>query len=174
MFDELLKKVSEALEKHHIPYMLSGSGALGIHAVSRMTRDIDIVIQLKQTDIDAFLSEFKGFYFNRTTIEDEIKKRGMFNLIDTQSGYKIDFIIVKDSEYGLEAFGRRQVRESNGINVWVISAEDLIIAKLIWIQDYQSDRQISDIKSVLLDPELDKAYLSHWIKKLQLKTYGLL
>lgn len=173
MIDELLKKACLALDKHHIPYMVSGSVALGFHAVSRTTRDIDIVIELRHTDVDNLLSEFNGFYFNKTTIDEEIKRRGMFNLIDTASGYKIDFIIVKNSPYAEEAFQRRQKKESNGFYLWVISMEDLIIAKLMWIQDYESDRQISDIESILLNEHIDRTYLTHWAKELQLKTYRL-
>ena len=174
MVDELLKKVCLSLDKHRISYMLSGSLALGFYAVSRTTRDIDIVIELRHSDVDNLLSEFNGFYFNRATIDEEIKRRGMFNLIDTTSGYKIDFIIVKDSPYALEAFNRRQRLESDGYYLWVISMEDLVIAKLMWIQDYESDRQISDIKSLLLNEHLDKKYLAHWVHELRLKTYGII
>lgn len=87
--------------------MLSGSVAMGFYTILRTTQDIDIVIQLNQTDLDKFLSDFQNFYFNRTSILNEIKHQGMFNLIDRQSAYKIDFIIRKDSEYDTIAFERK-------------------------------------------------------------------
>ncbi len=51
--------------------------------------------------------------------------------------------------------------------------EDLILSKLIWIQEIQSDRQMGDIKS-LLDAPHDKEYLNKWKIELGLKTFGLI
>ena len=44
MVFQLLEKITQALDKAEIPYMISGSIALNTYAVPRMTRDIDIVI----------------------------------------------------------------------------------------------------------------------------------
>ena len=41
-----LKIACEGLEKANIPYMLTGSFAANFYAVPRMTRDIDIIIQI--------------------------------------------------------------------------------------------------------------------------------
>lgn len=46
MLTVLLKEIVEALEKN-IPYMISGSFALSAYTIPRMTRDIDIVIELE-------------------------------------------------------------------------------------------------------------------------------
>lgn len=43
---ELLKAVCRRLEQAPIPYMLTGSLAAHFYSVPRMTRDIDIVIEL--------------------------------------------------------------------------------------------------------------------------------
>jgi len=58
--------------------------------------------------------------------------------------------------------------------VYVISLEDLILAKLQWIQTLYSDRQAQDIQNLLRNPDLDKGYLTHWIQELNLNTYELL
>ena len=73
MIYELLKKVCMTLEKHRIPYMVSGSIALNIYTVPRMTRDIDIVVVLEKEGIDRSLSDFTpGFYHHRPSIVEEI------------------------------------------------------------------------------------------------------
>ena len=46
MIGELLNRITKALEKAEIPFMVSGSMALIVYTVPRMTRDIDIVIEL--------------------------------------------------------------------------------------------------------------------------------
>ena len=46
MFHELLKTVTQLLDEKGIGYMISGSLALNIYCIPRMTMDIDIVIEL--------------------------------------------------------------------------------------------------------------------------------
>ncbi len=66
---KLLKKVSEALEEREISYMLSGSLAMSTYTVPRMTRDIDIVINLKLSDVEKFTEIFhEGYYLYKEGI----------------------------------------------------------------------------------------------------------
>jgi len=91
---EVLNIVSWRLNEAEIPYMISGSIAANYYTVPRMTRDIDIVIELKQEDIDKFVALFeKDFYLNRETVTNEVSRQGMFNLIHNRYVVKIDFII---------------------------------------------------------------------------------
>ena len=53
-------------------------------------------------------------------------------------------------------------------------SEDLIILKIQWYNISQSEKQLEDLKFLLLDSDLDMQYISSWIFNLQLKTYGLL
>lgn len=55
----------------------------------------------------------------------------------------------------------------------VISVEDLVIAKLKWIQEIFSDRQFNDIENLIMGNELDMKYLNYWINELKLKTFNL-
>ena len=97
----------------------------------------------------------------------------MFNAIDHRSGYKIDFIVRKSSPYRKLEFERRSRSKILGFDVWLVSAEDLIISKLIWIQDIQSDKQREDIQSLLENPEININYIKIWIKELNLKTLDI-
>jgi hypothetical protein len=54
----------------------------------------------------------------------------------------------------------------------VVSPEDLLLSKLIWIQDIQSAQQMEDIKN-LAAIELDWPYITKWINKLNLKSFNL-
>jgi hypothetical protein len=47
---EVLRIVAERLEPAGIPYMLTGSMAANYYAVPRMTRDIDLVVELSPPD----------------------------------------------------------------------------------------------------------------------------
>ena len=98
----------------------------------------------------------------------------MFNLIDDKTGFKIDFIVFKKTEYDKIAFNRRKEIFEFGNHIWVITPEDLIIAKIIWIQDYQSEIQIIDIKNLLQIENIELDYIISWCKKLNLKTFNLI
>jgi len=173
MILELLQKVCKQLDEHEIKYMVSGSIALNIYSIPRMTRDIDIVIELTQNRIDEFTDLFPNSYFEKEVIKEEIKRKGMFNIIDHSTGFKIDFIIRKESEYFILAFQRRQRIREFDTDLWVINLNDLILAKLIWIQQLQSEKQKFDIENLLLNPEKDMEYILKWCNKLKLQTFNL-
>jgi hypothetical protein len=61
-----------------------------------------------------------------------------------------------------------------GKTIYVVSPEDLLISKLIWIQYFQSPLQMEDIKNLAEIDSLDKDYISKWISTLKLNTFKLL
>lgn len=79
----------------------------------------------------------------------------MFNIIDYESGFKADFIILKDEAFRQEEFKRRGKIDFMGKVIYVTTPEDLLISKLIWIQDFQFAQQIEDIKSLAAIDGLD-------------------
>lgn len=54
-----------------------------------------------------------------------------------------------------------------GVDLWIVSIEDLILSKLEWSQDSRSGQQRADIK-LLLDAPFDRAYLEDWATRLDL------
>lgn len=98
----------------------------------------------------------------------------MFNIIDFKSGQTIDFIIRKKTEFHLNEFTRRIKIDAYGFPMWIVSMEDLVISKLLWIQQLQSDTQIRDIVNLMEVDEFDKDYVLRWVKSLHLNTFGLL
>ena len=168
------QKIIDVLNGTNIPYMLSGSIAMGTYIMPRATRDFDFIVHLQTKDIDGFAEQFKdGYYCDTDAIRDAMKNRGMFNIIDHYSGYKADFIILKNEDYRQAEFNRRVQMEYFGKSIYLVSAEDLLLSKLIWIQTYQSALQMEDIKNLGKLETLDWQYIKSWIKKLRLHTYNL-
>src|SRR2546422_11611808 len=97
---EVLKVVTGRLDASGIPYMVTGSMALNYYAVPRMTRDIDLVVELSVTDVDRLSDLFqKDFYLDPEVVRAAIDRQGTFNLIHTELAVKVDFVVRKDSEY---------------------------------------------------------------------------
>jgi hypothetical protein len=174
MFD-FLRVLINFFEKYNIPYMLSGSMAMSTYVVPRFTRDFDFVVYLQPASVSRLAEYFKdGYYCDEDAIRDSILHRSMFNIIDHRSNYKADFVILKNEPFRQAEFERKRKTELNGIELYIVSPEDLLLSKLIWIQDFQSAIQIEDILQLKRLPGLDFGYMNKWIKELKLNTFDLL
>ena len=72
------------LESRQIAYMVSGSVAMVAYTVARFMRNIDLVIELTEVQLDSFAGMFASpavFYFHRPSVEEEVRRRGIFNVI---------------------------------------------------------------------------------------------
>ncbi|PWV46528.1 DUF6036 family nucleotidyltransferase [Chitinophaga sp. S165] len=169
------QKIIDVLRESNTPYMLSGSVAMSIYIVPRATRDFDFIIHLEEKNIDRFIQHFQeGYYCDKDAIQDAIRNRSMFNIIDHASGFKADFVILKNQAFRQEEFNRRRKVDFLDMPIYVVSPEDLLISKLIWIQDFQSPQQMDDIKNLTAIEQLDWPYINQWVKKLKLNPFNLL
>ncbi|MDD3363808.1 MAG: nucleotidyl transferase AbiEii/AbiGii toxin family protein [Syntrophomonas sp.] len=166
---EILRLVTERLDKLGILYMLSGSVAASFFAQPRMTRDIDIVIELVGEQVPRVVEAFAGdFYIDEDDAMEAVSLQGMFNIIHYQAVVKVDFIIRKDSPYRKLEFQRRVRKQVMDFPLWVVSPEDLIISKLFWAKESVSELQMRDVTSIVTHrgDKLDREYIGYWAKEL--------
>lgn len=168
---EVLKRVTQRLADYEIHYMVTGSIAMNFYAVPRMTRDIDIVVELGEAEVNRITDAFQeDFYIEREALEQAVKFQGMCNLIDISSLIKVDFIIRKDTEYRREEFARRQSVLIEGQEVFFVAPEDLILSKLDWAKESRSEIQLKDVRNIIdAVPNLDQDYLASWAGRLELE-----
>jgi hypothetical protein len=170
-----LQFIARFFNQRQIPYMLSGSVAMSVYTLPRATRDFDFIVYLRAGDVDALTSYFsEGYYCDRDAIIEALHYKTMFNIIDYASGFKADFVILKDTVYREMEFSRRIKVDFEGMPIYIVTAEDLLLSKLIWIQDLQSVIQIEDIKQLAALATVDWNYIREWIQKLNLNTFELL
>jgi hypothetical protein len=170
----LLKTVVERLEKCKIPYMVAGSVAANSYMPARTTNDIDIVIQLREADIDKLIEAFEDdFYINpREAILDSIKRYYPFNAISLSTAAKVDFVPTKPDLFDQTEFKRRRIVTVQGEKYWYITPEDYIISKLRTYVTTKSERQLRDLKNVLATQQgkLDLAYMLSWADHFKLRN----
>ena len=168
---EVLKIVAGRLERAGIPYMITGSIAMNYYATPRMTRDLDLIVELKKESIPDLLHLFqKEFYIDRHMILEAIEHEGMFNIIHNDWIVKVDFIIRKSSPYRKLEFDRRRKAQLDDFSFWVVTPEDLILSKLTWARESMSDLQLRDVRNVLEGTDdLDLEYIERWVRKLSLE-----
>ena len=165
--NDVLGDFTGRLDKIGIEYMLVGSMALVHYAMPRATVDIDFVVNIQPENIDKFIAEFENDYYIPTNrAKQAVRQKGMFNLLNNQTILKIDCVVLKESEFEINAFSRRQkVDYAGDFDVWIISMEDLILSKLNWAKNTKSERQLLDVASLIRNP-FDKDYVGNWAKNL--------
>jgi len=167
---DILRLVVERLESNGIPYMLTGSVAMSFYVMPRMTRDIDIIAEISSAAAKRVHDAFKAeFYIDPDDVADAARRHGSFNVIHNATLVKVDFLIRKDEPYRKVEFDRRQKKDLEGRQVWVVAPEDLILSKLAWAKESSSKIQTEDAKNLMrLAEGLDRAYLVSWAGKLGL------
>jgi hypothetical protein len=157
------------LETLQIPYVVGGSYASSIHGEPRSTRDCDFVVQMGSEDVDRLMEAFQNdFYVSRPAIEEAIRKKRSFNLIDLASGFKLDMFVSEDREYDRERMQRGLNLEVHGTPIRISTAEDTILAKLEWYTGSPTSQQWRDVLGILLiqGEKLDKNYMDLWARQL--------
>lgn len=167
----VLKAVCRKLGVAGIPYMITGSIAANFYAVPRMTRDIDIVIEIRKQDVDHMADLFKkDFYIDKESISEAIDTHGMFNILHNEYVIKIDFIVRKESAYRKLEFERRREVVFEGQKISIVSPEDLILSKLFWAKDSLSETQLGDVKNLMrMVKGIDMSYIDTWVRSLNLQ-----
>ena len=173
--EDTLKKVTRILNKFKIPYLVTGGVAIVVWGRPRYTADIDIIIELEKEKVKKFVAALsQEGYVDEDVVKEALKFKSEFNFIDQESGMKVDFWILENSEFDRSRLRRAIVRKIAGVPISFSSPEDLILKKLLWFNESKSTRQLEDIHSVMaiIENKLDYGYLRDWAKKQE--TLGLL
>lgn len=169
---ELLQRAVETLERLQIPYLVCGSVASGAFGEPRMTRDIDIVIELRFGNVSALFEAFPApeFFVTRESIVDAIRSGKQFNVVHPASGNKIDFMMSRDDHWSKSQMQRRQRTCLFGsVQGYAASAEDIIVSKMIYYHEGGSEKHLRDIAGILSiqADKLDREYVGYWAARLK-------
>ncbi len=142
------------LEQAGLDYMITGAVASTFYGEPRLTHDIDLVIVLKSSEADSFVSLFPAYDYycppqEVLRIEIARKQNAHFNLIHHESGYKADCYVA--GSHPLHSWGlahRRRLKISSILDIWVAPPEYVIIRKLQFFKEGGSQKHLVDIQKI--------------------------
>jgi hypothetical protein len=164
MFERILELIALELANRSIPYLIVGGQAVLVHGEPRLTRDIDVTLGVDVDRLDDMLAiaAHAGWKLLVQNPRDFAQQTMVLPCEDSASGVRIDFIF-SNSSYERNAMSRSTIRKAGTVDVRFASPEDLIIHKVV----AGRPRDIEDVRTVVLkNPQLDVAYIRHWLDEL--------
>ncbi len=154
--------ILQTLERYHAPYMIIGAFAATLYGSTRVTYDIDLVVDLKDDHIRLLSTAYPPprYYADADQMRDSAARGLMFNIIDTNRGEKADLLPLTPTSPYRAAFNRR-IRQTvllaggNSFEIWCARFEDVIIGKLLAWAEGRSRKHEQDIYEMLLFRYLD-------------------
>ena len=173
---DVLRAAIQALAARNISYMIVGSIASMGYGEPRLTLDIDIAVELEESQAVSLCDAFPPdeYYVSRVAARQAAAAAGQFNVVHTPSGIKIDFMVSRQNAWDREGFSRRRFLEVvNGLSAYVASPEDIILGKLWYYHEGGSEKHIRDIAGILrtLGPKIDRGYVSQWANQMGYSEY---
>lgn len=151
----LFLDILQTLERIEAPYMMIGAFAGIVYGITRVTYDIDIVVDLTEQHIQALASAYPPprYYADPEMMRNSIELGIIFNIIDTNRGEKADLVPLT-SGYG-QAFQRRmrqmiEIPGAEPFDVWCARPEDVIVGKLMAWAEGRSRKHETDIYEIMV------------------------
>ena len=170
----VLRLVRDRLNEVGISFLVGGSLASSVFGEPRLTRDIDLVVEMGPERIEPLAVALEhDFYVSRPAMREAVAVSRSFNAVHLESGIKVDFFVRGHTPFDLEEFRRRRDLASLGNPPFVVpvkTVEDSILRKLKWYRDggQVANQQWRDVLGLaaLNRAALDDAYLDHWAGEL--------
>ncbi len=159
------------LKRINAPYMIIGAFAGTVYGLTRVTYDIDIIVDFSEEHVQAIADAYPlpRYYADPEMMRNSIRMGIMFNIIDSSRGEKADLLPLTMSSDYVHAFRNRvqrtlEIPGRGKIDFWCAQLEDVIIGKLLAWSEGRSRKHETDIFDMMvqhylgLDPEVSQSF----------------
>ena len=170
---EPLAPFLEPLERLGLPYCVTGSVAASVYGEPRLTADIDVVLLLTFSDVEALRAAFPDSEYYvppDETLRLELTRDagGMFNLIHHASQFKADIYLAGQDPAHAWALEHRRRISLGDSGAWIAPPEYVILRKLEFFREGGQDKHKRDIRFMLAASEIDRAFVESEVGRLGL------
>lgn len=169
--EPILKRVVRVCDSLGLRYYVTGSIASMFYGEPRYTEDVDIVVELPSSKVRPFCAEFPDseFYVSPEAATEAALRGGQFNILHSTEGVKADIIVPRDEPFESHRFSRKRLEQVTvDCQAYVSSPEDVILSKLVFFHEGQSDKHLRDIAGMFAAGRaaIDRAYIDQWALRL--------
>ncbi len=166
---EALRDTVSLLERLGAPYAVMGGLAVRVYGIPRPTYDIDITAAIDRSRLVELFQAWQalGYSVAEQHLAGWVDRVADMPLVKARlflQGRSLDIdVFLSESLFQEQILARRRREAIEGLQVWLVSPEDLVLLKLLSFRP----RDVSDIGDVLFTQgQLDEAYLRHWAERL--------
>ena len=145
---ERLKAGAGWVEEKGINYMVTGGYSVIYYGRVRTSHDLDFIVEMglkeKEKIVEILSRGGDDFSFQPDAIEEAVEKKWMFTVMYFPASTKIDFWILKDTDFDKLRFKRRVRVDAWGQKVLLSSPEDTILQKLRWYEMGKIEKHLVD------------------------------
>jgi hypothetical protein len=163
--DEAAGAVIDALNGLGVPYMLVGSFASNFYGVPRATQDADFVLQVGPGTVSALAERLAPAFRLDPQMSFELVTGTTRHVLQAaDSPFVVELFLLSDDPHDRERFARRRPVRTLSREVWMPTAEDIVITKLRWAHQAQRPKDLEDARNVVAvqGARLDWDYVSRW------------
>jgi Nucleotidyl transferase AbiEii toxin, Type IV TA system len=154
---DVTELVTRVLDELGADWVLGGSMASSLIGEPRTTMDVDVAVRMQAAHVAQFVARLiDDFYVNADAVADAVRRHSSFNVLHFDTSHKVDVFVLGDGLLDTRQMERRmliEVERPGGAprQIWVGSAEDQILRKLLWFRlgGEVSTRQWADVVNIL-------------------------
>lgn len=158
-------RVVDELAAAGISYLLVGSFSSSLYGIPRSTRDAGFVLQADSTLLGVALAKLRAAFQVEPQLAFETITGTTKQVLVTEGGaFKIELFFLSTDEHDQERFRRRKPIRVWDRDVYVPTAEDVIVTKLRWSRQGKRQKDAEDVANVMMVQldRLDFEYLRKW------------
>lgn len=167
---EFIEIFIRPLAQQGLQYLVTGSVASMAYGEPRLTNDIDLVLDIRETDVAALIAAFSqaDYYLPPAEVihcERIRPQRGHFNIIHQETMLKADVYLAGADPLHRWALEHARPLEIEGTSVNFAPPEYVIIRKLEFFREGGSEKHLRDIAAMLAESgaEIDDGFLNREI-----------
>ena len=166
--EEATARVLDVLNELQIDYVLVGAFSVNFHGVVRSTHDADFVAEFSHGQIARIMERLGGEFRLDPQMSFESAtgtSRYMLHDLASPGGpVRIEFFRLSDDEFDQQRFARKMRGFVLGRPAYLLTAEDVVVTKLLWYKALNRSKDKDDARGVIAvqGDNLDWDYIRQW------------